>query len=127
MDAETRALSRSPVFRELIAEGRASLAEGGLSPEELEREHPVSELDKAYAAAFGAALDRLEEAQGSEVTDEQGRLLALILTAGDYARGRAPLDRLAEASGIDQPTLRAAAVALEALGVKAPKPAARTG
>jgi hypothetical protein len=127
MDAETGAVSRSPVFRELIAEGRAGLADGGLSPEERERGPPVSELDGAYAAAFGAALDRLEEVRGSEVTDEQGRLLTRILTAGDYARGRAPLDRLAEASGIDEPTLRAAAVALEARGVEAPTPAARAG
>jgi hypothetical protein len=126
-DAEGRALSRSPVFRALLEEGRADKEQGGLTPEDLDRLHPLSDLDREYAKAFGAALDRLEEAQGAEVTDEQARLLKLILTAADYARGRAPLDRLAEDSGIDEPTLHAAAAALVELGLTPSRPAARAG
>src|SRR5947209_7297383 len=99
MDAETRALSRSPVFQELNAEGRASAAEGTLTLEELERRRPTSPEDREFAAAYGRALDLLEQAQGSEVTDAQGRTLRAVLSAVDHRRGRGTVQRLARDAG----------------------------
>ena len=48
-----------------------------------------------------------------------------ILTAAGHVRGRASVAQLAEDSGIDQATLRAAAIALEAIGLESSAPAAR--
>lgn len=87
----------------------------------------MAPIDREYAEAFGTALGRLESAQRGEVTDEQGRVLKLIITAADLALGRAPLDHLAKASGIDAATLEAAAVALEVVGVRAGAAAVASG
>jgi hypothetical protein len=50
-DGEDQALSNSPRFQELIAEARASKADGGLTLEELARELGIAASDQAEIQA----------------------------------------------------------------------------
>jgi hypothetical protein len=118
-DTESKALASSPEFQGLIAAGRASKGKG-VSADELDRRRPVAPLEQEYADAYLNALELLENAQDGEVTDEQGRLLKVILTARDLAEERAPLSQLVEASGVPAPALRAAAAALRSLRERVP-------
>lgn len=117
-DAEMRALWANPAFRTLLERSRRSAAEQGtISLDELDRRRPPTEAAKAHAAAYLEALDRLEEEQDAEVTDDQGRVLHLVLTAAAYARGQGALAQLAEDSGCPEAEIRAAAAALQILGL----------
>jgi hypothetical protein len=51
MDAETRALSKRPVFQSLIAAGRTSKAKGGISADELARRHDITDEERAAVRA----------------------------------------------------------------------------
>ncbi len=116
VDAEARALMANPVFRAMLDEAKASVVQGAtISQEELEeRLGPMTEAEKAHAAAYGEALDRLADEQGGEVTDGQGRLLEPVLTAAEYARDQGALAQLAEDSGCAAADIRAVAAALRA-------------
>lgn len=117
-DAEARALWDSPTFQSLLAEGResdsASLDEIDLSLGKL------SSVEQRRVDAYLDTAERLVEEQGREVTDEQGRLVRLVLLAADYARGDGTLERLATDGGFAPARVRAVASALQALGLKAP-------
>jgi hypothetical protein len=119
VDAEARALMANPVFRAMLQEAKNTPPEDYIPLEELERRlGPMTEAEQAHAAAYLAALDRLEEEQGAEVTDDQGRLLRLVLIAAEHARGQTPLAQLAEDSGCAAADIRAVAAALRVVGVK---------
>jgi hypothetical protein len=120
VDAEARALMADPVFRAMLDEARASVALGATIPlEELDRRlGPLTEAEKAHAEAYLAALEQLGAEQGGEVTDEQGRLLELVLTAADYARGRGTPAQLAEDSGCAAADIRAVAAVLRVVGIR---------
>lgn len=120
VDAEARALMANPVFRAMVAEAEASVALGcTISQEELERRlGPLTEAERAHAAAYGDALDRLAEEQGGEATDDQGRLVRLVLIGAEYARGQGALAQLAEDSGCAEADIRAVASALRGIGMK---------
>jgi hypothetical protein len=117
--AEARALMQNPAFQATLAEGEASAAEGLISTEDLERELGIAEQDKAIAREYLDALDRPEEAQGCEVTNSQARLLKVVLTGARYLRRAGPLAELAEYTGLPAAKIRAAAVALGAVGLDA--------
>jgi hypothetical protein len=106
----------NPTFRAMLAEAKASATLGaGVSQEELERRlGPLTDVERAFADAYLAALDLLEEEQVSEVTDDQGRLLRLVLVGAEYARGQTDLAQLAEDSGCAGADIRAVAAALRA-------------
>ncbi|HEV8637811.1 MAG TPA: hypothetical protein VG370_26635 [Chloroflexota bacterium] len=115
-DAESRALAASPAFQALLAAGRASPA---VPLEELDRRlGPLTEADKARAAAHLRVLERVRDEQGGQPTDEQDRLIELVLTAADHARGRGVLAQLAADSGFTEAEIRAVAAALEAVGLR---------
>jgi len=116
IDDEARALMANPTFRAMLAEAKASATLGaGVSQEELERRlGPLTDVERAFADAYLAALDLLEEEQVSEVTDDQGRLLRLVLVGAEYARGQTDLAQLAEDSGCAGADIRAVAAALRA-------------
>jgi len=81
-DVETRALWNNAAFRATLQRSRHSAAGQGTLPlDKLDRRRPLSDVAKAHAAAYLAALDQLEDEQDAEVTDDQGRLLHLVLTA----------------------------------------------
>jgi hypothetical protein len=108
--------SPTPVFDALLAEARQARAADLVSSEEVGRRRPLSEEDRAIAAEYLAALDRLEGAQDAEVTPEQARLLGVVQLAARALRGGRSLAEWAAYSGYSEDELRAAAVALEALG-----------
>jgi hypothetical protein len=117
-DAETRALWANPAFHSMLDRSRRSIAEqGAISLEELKRRRPLSELAESHAEAYLEALDRLEEEQGAEVTDDQGHILHLLLTAAAYTQRRDSLAQLIEESGCAEAEIRAAAAALHILGL----------
>jgi PAS domain-containing protein len=117
-DAETRALWANPAFHSMLDRSRQSIVkQGTISLEELKRRRPLSELAESHAEAYLEALDRLEDEQGTEVTDDQGRILHLILTAAAYTRQRDSLVQLVEESGCAEAEIRAAAAALHILGL----------
>jgi len=122
-DAETRALSSSPVFQALIAEARASAVDAATVPLD-DREHRTDERE--FAEAYSRALDLLETSQGAEVTDQQGRTLRAVLTALDYVRGRGTVEQLAREAGVPVRSVRVIAAALSAASVGA-RPLAHTG
>lgn len=117
LDAEARALLRHPRFQTLLAEARASKAQGGISTEELERELGITEWDKALAREHRRAVERLEAEQGAEATEAQIRQIELELTAARYLRGDGTLAALAAETGLPEDDIRAAAVGLTAVGL----------
>jgi hypothetical protein len=116
VDAEARTLMANPVFRAMLDEARASVAMGATIPlDELDRRlGPMTDDERASAEAYLDALDGLAAEQSSDVTDDQGRLLKLVLVAADYARGRGALNQLAEDSGCAEADIRVVAAALRA-------------
>ncbi|HEV8636549.1 MAG TPA: hypothetical protein VG370_20205 [Chloroflexota bacterium] len=125
-DAEARALWASPVFQALLAEAREATSEDLISPEELDRRlGPMTAAQKAHADAYLVALERLEREQGGDVTDVQGRLLELVLTAADHVREEATLPQLAEDSGFPEEEIRAVAAGLRAAGLAVARGAVR--
>jgi rubrerythrin len=118
VDAEARALMANPVFRAMLQEAKNTKSADDIPLEELERRlGPMTEAERAHAEAYLAALDLLEEEQGGEVTDGQGRLLRLLLIGAEYARGQGTLAQLAEDSGCAAADIRAVAAALRAAGL----------
>jgi hypothetical protein len=126
-DPEARALWRNPVFRALLDEARGGKPEESIPAEELDRRRPLTDADKAIADEYLAAFDRLEEAQDAEVTGEQARVLNVVLIGARYLRGERTLAGWAEYTGLAEEEIRAAAVVLEALGLKAAEPGDKTG
>jgi hypothetical protein len=118
IDAEARALMANPVLRAMLDEARAGVATGATIPlDELERRlGPMTDAVRSSAEAYLDALDSLAAEQGSEVTDDQGRLLKLVLVAAEYARGQGEVAQLAEDSGCAAEDIRAVAAALRAAG-----------
>ena len=100
------------------------MAKGYTPHEEVVRElEPISADEKALAEEYLAALDRLEAAQGAEVTDTQSRLVNVVLIAAHHLRGERSLAAWAEYSGIPEEEIRAVATAL----TSAPRPVAKAG
>jgi len=127
VDAEARALMANPVFRAMLDEAKASVVVGAtISMEELDRRRPLTDEDKAIADEYLAAFDRLEAEQDAEVTEEQARALNLVLIGARYLRDGKILAEWAEYTGLPETEIRATAVALQAVGLKAARPAART-
>lgn len=123
-DAEARALWESPAFQAIRRRSLDSATEGGVALEALDG--PDDGVD-GHAPAYLDALERLSAEQDAEVTDEQGRLLELVLTAADYVEQRGTLAQLAEDSGCSEADIRAVATALTILArmPAAPAPAGR--
>lgn len=116
VDAEARALMADPTFRAVLDEAKASVAAGATIPlDEVERRlGSMTQAERAAAEAYLDALDALAAEQGSDVTDEQGRLLKLVLVAAEYAAGQGTPGQLAEDSGCPEADIRAVAAALRA-------------
>jgi hypothetical protein len=112
-DAETRALSGSPVFQALIAEGRASRAEGWTSVEELNAKKPLPVDAAAFGQTYSLAMAALEEVQGSTASDSQGLLVRTVLSAVDVLRGKGTVEQLAREAGVPARSVRAVALAME--------------
>ena len=125
VDAEARALMANPVFRAMLDEAKASVVVGAtISMEELDRRRPLTDEDKAIADEYLSAFDRLEAEQDAEVTEEQARALNLVLIGARYLRDGKALAEWAEYTGIPEAEIRATAVALQAVGLEAARPAA---
>jgi hypothetical protein len=122
-DEAARAPSKTPVFDALIAEAQQTRPEALISAEELDRRRPLTEVDKAIADEYLTAFDRLEEEQDAEVTENQARLLGVVLIAARCLRGERTVVEWAEYSGFPAAEIRAAAVALAAVGVDATRAA----
>jgi hypothetical protein len=117
-DAESRGLWESPAFQEIRARSLRSIAErGAASLEDLDKQRPLTAAEAAIADEYLDAFDRLEREQGTEVTGEQSRLLEVVLIAARFARGERTLAEWVEYAGIPEPEIRAASVALRALGL----------
>jgi len=116
---EMRVLAESPAFQALLEAGRASPA----TPlEELDRRlGPLTDAEKSRAAAQLRAIERLEAEQDAEVSAEQDRLIELVLAAAEHARGHASLAQLAAESDLSEAAIRATAMALKMVGVRAPR------
>jgi hypothetical protein len=107
----SRAFSSGPSIRALLDEGRAGPA---MSADELDlRLGTLTSVEKARAEAHLRALEQLEADQEAEVTAEQDRAIELVLAAAEYAREETPLAKLAADSGLPEPIIRAAAMALK--------------
>src|SRR5712692_6850948 len=110
----------NPVFRVILRDAKNTRPEDYIPLEQLDRElGPLTEVDRAFGNTYGDALDRLAEEQDGEVTDEQGRLLQLVLLADAHVRGEKPLAQLAADSGVPEESIRAVAVSLRAVGLRA--------
>lgn len=117
VDREAHALMQSTAIRTVLQEARNTPRTEDVSAEELDRRRPLSDAEQAHAQAYGDALDRLEQEQGAGVTDDQGRLLRLVLIAAEHARGETPLMQLVEESGLAESDIHAVAAALVTLGL----------
>lgn len=84
---------------------------------------PISAEEKVLAEEYLTALDRLEAAQRSAVTDAQSRLVNIVLIAAHHLRGERTLSAWAEYSGIPEEEIGAVASAL----TSTPRPVARAG
>jgi hypothetical protein len=118
VDAEARALMANPVFRAMLDEAKPARPEDLAPWEELDERLAITAEDKAIAAEHQAVFDRLETEQGAAVTDAQDHLLSTVLIAARYLRGEKTLADWVEYTGIPAEELRAAAAALQAVGVE---------
>jgi hypothetical protein len=115
-DEEGQALAASSAFQALLAAGRASPA---VPLEEFDRRFgPLTAAEKARADTHLSVLEQLRDERGTDPTDAQDRLIELVLTAADHARGRGELAQLAADSGFPEADIRAVARTLEALGLR---------
>jgi hypothetical protein len=126
VDPEARELMASPVFRAMLEEAKQTRPDDLVSLDELdERLGPMTQAETARADSYLTALDRLEEEQGGEVADGQGRLIRLVLMAAEYVRGHGTLGQLSKDGGFAEAEIRAAAAALRVVGLDAGQPAER--
>ena len=79
---------------------------------------PLTDTERAFGNTYGDAIDYLAEEQDSEVTDEQGRIIQLVLVAAAHLRDEMPIAQLAADSGLPEESIRAVAAALRTLGPK---------
>ena len=80
---------------------------------------PLTVDERRFAGTFGDALDLVESEQGFAATEEQGRLVQLVLLAARHAGG-APLADLVADSGMSARRNRAVSAALRAVAGKTP-------
>lgn len=113
-DAETRALSDSPVFHALIAEGRASRTEGWTPVSELNAKKPLPADAAAFGRAYSLAMSALEEVQGSTASNSQGLLVRTVLSAIDVLRGKGTAEQLAREAGVPARSVRVVVLAMKA-------------
>ena len=110
----------------MLDQAKASVALGAtISLDELDRRRPLTDEDTAIADEYLAVLDRLEAEQDAEVIDDQARLYKAILIAARHLRDGRTLAEWTGHTGIPEADIRAAAVALQAIGVETQRPTAR--
>jgi hypothetical protein len=108
----------NPVFRAMLQGAKQTRPDDLISLDELdERLGTMTQAESARADAYLTTLDRLEEDQGGEVADDQGRLIRLVLMAADYVRRHGSLRQLSEDSGFTEAEIRAVAAVLRVVGL----------
>lgn len=108
------------MFRALIAEGRASRAEGWTSLEELNAKKPLPADAAAFGRAYSLAMSALEDVQGSAASGSQGLLVRTVLSAIDVRRGQGTAVQLAKEAGVPARSVQAVVLAMEAAARTSP-------